>query len=52
MKTLFIGHYKEGSGWSHAAINSLLAASSAGIDIVARNIKLTNYQPEIDKRII
>lgn len=52
MKTLFIGHYKEGSGWSHAAINSLLAAQSAGIDIVARNIKLTNYNPEIDQRIL
>jgi len=52
MKTLFIGHYKEGSGWSHAAINSLLAANSVGIDIVARNIKLTNYQPKIDERII
>lgn len=52
MKTLFIGHYKEGSGWSHGAIDTLLAAQSAGIDIVARNIKLTNYQPEIDKRII
>lgn len=52
MKTLFIGHYKEGSGWSHAAINSLLAAQSAGIDIVARNIKLTNYQPEVDNRIL
>jgi glycosyltransferase involved in cell wall biosynthesis len=41
MKTLFIGHYKEGTGWSQATINSILAANTAGVDIVTRNVQLT-----------
>jgi glycosyltransferase involved in cell wall biosynthesis len=52
MKTLFIGHYKEGSGWSQATTSSILAANSVGLDIVCRNIKLTNYNGPIDKTIL
>lgn len=51
MKVLYIGHYKEGSGWSQAAINYILALDSVGIDVVCRNIKLTNVEPEIPHRI-
>jgi glycosyltransferase involved in cell wall biosynthesis len=52
MKTLFVGHYKEGSGWSQATTNSILAANSAGLDIVCRNIKLTNYDGPTDQTIL
>lgn len=52
MKTLFIGHYKEGSGWSNASINSLLAMDKVDLDVVARNIKLTNSQHKIDHKIM
>lgn len=52
MKTLFIGHYKEGSGWSQATINSILAAQSVGLDLVCRNIKLTNYSGPIDNTVL
>jgi glycosyltransferase involved in cell wall biosynthesis len=45
MKVLYIGHYKEGSGWSEAAINYILSATKSNIDIVCRNIKLNNNPP-------
>lgn len=45
MKLLYIGHYKEGTGWSKAAIDTILAANSSDIDVVCRNIKLTNFNP-------
>lgn len=48
MKLLYIGHYREGTGWSRAAQDLILAAHSAGIDVVCRNIKLTNSNPVID----
>lgn len=41
MKLLYIGHYKESSGWSKAAIDLIHAIDSAGIDVVCRNVKLT-----------
>jgi len=52
MKILYIGHYKEGTGWSKAAIDYILALDSIGLDIVCRNIKLTNNNPEIPERIL
>ena len=42
MKVLYIGHYKEDSGWSRAAINNILALDAAGVNVVCRDIKLTN----------
>lgn len=41
MKVLYIGHYKEGTGWSVAAINNILALNKQGIDLVTRNVRLT-----------
>jgi len=51
MKILYIGHYKEGSGWSQAAIDLIKAAHSVGIEVAARNIKLTNTQHQTDPLI-
>jgi len=51
MKILYIGHYKEGTGWSNAAINYILALDSLGIDVVCRNIKLTNNISNFPHRI-
>ena len=34
MKVLYLGHYKEGTGWSQAAIDYILAMDSVGIDVV------------------
>jgi len=52
MKVLYLGHYKENSGWSRAAIDQILAMDSSGIDIVCRNIKLTNKQSVLPERIL
>ena len=41
MKALYIGHYREFGGWSDAAIGHMLAMDTVGIDVVARNIPLT-----------
>ena len=51
MKVLYIGHYKENSGWSHAAINYILALDTIGVDVVCRNVKLTNIDGKIPHRI-
>jgi len=52
MKILYIGHYKEGSGWSKAAIDLILAMDSVGIDVTCRNIKLTPNNQKINPRIL
>ncbi len=36
MRTLFIGMFREGSGYSRAAIEYVLALDAAGVDVVAR----------------
>lgn len=41
MKILYIGHYKEASGWANVARDQILALDAAGVDVVARNITLT-----------
>lgn len=52
MKLLYIGHYKENSGWSRAAINLIKAIQTTDIDVVCRDIKLTDVQPEIPNDIL
>lgn len=51
MKVLYIGHYKEGSGWSKAALDLIRAIDSAGIDVVCRNIKLTSKSSNLDDKV-
>ena len=51
MKILYIGHFREAGGWSNAAIDFSLALDSVGIDVVCRDIKLTNKQSEVPDRI-
>lgn len=38
MKVLYIGNYKDGTGWGNAAMGNILAMQSAGIDVVARPV--------------
>ena len=51
MKVLYIGHYKEGTGWGHAAIDYILAMDAVGIDVVCRSINFNDKPAEIPKRI-
>ena len=41
MKVLYIGHYREGSGWGQAAIDNIRALKKVGVDVVCRNVALT-----------
>jgi glycosyltransferase involved in cell wall biosynthesis len=52
MKVLYIGHYKERGGWAEATKNYILAMNEVGIDVVCRNVTLTQDHPvskEIEK---
>lgn len=40
MKVLYLGHFKEGSGWSRAAIDYTMALDSAGVDVAIRSIDM------------
>lgn len=51
-KILYIGHYREGTGWSRAAIDYILALDAAGVDVVCRPVKLNDKQPELPQRIL
>lgn len=52
MKVLYIGHYKEFGGWSQAAIDNILALDNVGVDVVCRNVTLTQDRKDVDKRIL
>ena len=52
MKVLYLAHYKEGTGWSRAAIDYIMALDSVGVDVVCRNIKLTNRIGEVPDRVL
>ena len=51
MKVLYIGNYRDGTGWGNAAINNILALDTAGIEVVPRAIsfqeKCTDYPERI-----
>lgn len=52
MRLLYIGHYKENSGWSKAAIDLISAINTTDIDIVCRDIKLTDTKPSVPQEIL
>jgi glycosyltransferase involved in cell wall biosynthesis len=52
MKVLYVGHYKENSGWSKAAINNIEAISTTDIDLVCRSVKLTDTKEVLNQNII
>jgi glycosyltransferase involved in cell wall biosynthesis len=42
-KVLYIGHFRESSGWSEAAKHLALSMDYAGIDLVVRSVKLDGH---------
>lgn len=52
MKVLYIGHYKEKSGWAQAAKDNILALNEVGVDVVCRNVTLTSDNNYIDPRLL
>ena len=52
MKVLYIGHYKEFGGWAQAATDNILALDKVGVDVVCRNVTLTQDKQNIDPRLL
>lgn len=42
MRVLYIGNYKDGTGWGNAALNNILALHYAGVDVVPRSVHYNN----------
>jgi glycosyltransferase involved in cell wall biosynthesis len=51
MKVLYIGHYREATGWAQAAIDYILAMDSVGVEVVCKNVSLTQWNEDIPQRI-
>lgn len=51
MKVLYIGHYRDGTGWGNAAINNILAMDAAGIEVVPRAVTYESNNKEYPDRI-
>jgi len=51
MKVLYVGCYRDGTGWGQAATDYILAMDSVGINVVPRPVKLNQTQITIPKRI-
>ena len=51
MRILYIAHFLEGGGWSHAAISNVKALKSVGADVVCRNIKLSAGHHEVPSEV-
>ena len=52
MKILYIGHLREGTGWSKAANNNILSLINSGQDLVCKSIDLTtNSNKKLDDKI-
>lgn len=47
MKVLYIGPYRDGTGWAHAAHENILALHAAGVNVVPRPIKLNDVDGEV-----
>ena len=51
MKILYIGNYRDGTGWGNACVNNILALDKAGVDVVPRAITFELRQQEYPNRI-
>ena len=47
MKVLYIGCYRDGTGWAKAAQNYILSLDTAGVEVVPRFIKLNDNNSEM-----
>lgn len=51
MKVLYIGYYRDGTGWANAAQGYILSLDAAGVDVVPRFVKLNDRDASIPTRI-
>jgi glycosyltransferase involved in cell wall biosynthesis len=52
MKILFIGVYRDGTGWAQSAIDYILAMDAAGIPVVPRPLRLNNHKAQLPARLL
>ena len=52
MKVLYIGNYKDGTGWANACINNILALDAAGVEVVPRPITFNNSAGTCPERVL
>ena len=52
MRVLFIGHYRDCSGWGDASLNYIQALDRVGVDVVCRPIKLNHSRPILPERVL
>ena len=51
-KVLYIGVYRDGTGWGHAAIDYMMSLRAAGVDVVARPYRLNNNNEPLPEEIL
>lgn len=51
MKILYIGPYKDGTGWAEAATRTILALDKAGVDVVPHQFSYNNRNEYLHPRI-
>jgi glycosyltransferase involved in cell wall biosynthesis len=51
MKVLYVGVYRDPTGWGQAARDYILALDAAGVDVVPRPLKLDPHQAKLPDRI-
>lgn len=52
MKVLFTGPYKDGTGYSHGAIEYILSLLETDADVVCRSVQMTNTSGHVPKEIL
>ena len=51
MKVLYIGNYRDGTGWANACINNILAMDAAGIEVVPRAISFITEDKNYSQKV-
>lgn len=47
MRLIYISPHKDGTGYSHQAVNNMLAMEAGGIDVIARSVKLSQSENKL-----
>ena len=52
MKVLYISNFKDGTGWSSAALNNVLAMNHSGINVVPRTVSYNNQTTNVPEKFL
>lgn len=51
-KVIYVGNYRDGTGWGNAALNNILAMDSVGIDVIPRCISFGGNPVIVPEKIL